>query len=370
MIAILTTYLSAYRVPLFAALSERLPTEVLCYGGGSRYVAPWFSDLDEQIAQATFPARRLAGVPEALRLGRRYDVVIAPFAGGALLPAAYVGARRFGRPFILWASVWAQPRSVSHAVSLPAVRHIYRTADAVIAYGEHVKRFVAGVRGRADDIVVAPQAVEPEFRREVATNEIAAFRAHHELGDGPLVLYVGRLVEEKGIRALAAAWRQTRSQARLVVIGSGPLSHLVQDVARVRVLGPVPRSQLPVAYASATLAVVPSIPTPRFREPWALVCNEAMHQGCPVLATTAVGAVAGGLVRHDDTGWVVAAASADQLANAIDYLLQHAEIRRRLGQAGRQAAARYSYQAAVDAFVRALGAAGASLGVSPGLSEV
>ena len=45
--------------------------------------------------------------------------MIAPFAGGAILPAAYVGARRHRRPFVLWASVWAQPRSVAHALALP-----------------------------------------------------------------------------------------------------------------------------------------------------------------------------------------------------------------------------------------------------------
>lgn len=355
MIAICTTYLSAYRVPLFAALSERVPLEVLCFGGGARYAAPWFSDLDEQIKQAPFPARRLTGGREALALGRRYEAIIAPFAGGGLLPAAYVGARRFGRPFILWASVWAQPRSLSHAVSWPAIRHIYRHADAVIAYGEHVKHFVSGVRDRTDDVVVAPQAVESEFRREVSAADLVSFRERYELGNGPLVLYVGRLVEEKGIRTLAAAWRQTRSEANLVVIGSGPLEPLLRDAERIRILGPVPRAELPVAYASASLAVVPSIPTPRFREPWALVCNEAMHQGCPVLATTAVGAVAGGLVRHNDTGWVVAPDDAKQLTEAMRYLLEHPDLRQRLGRAGRRAAAPYSYEAMVQAFVQALG---------------
>ncbi len=101
-------------------------------------------------------------------LGREYDAVIAPFAGGSMLPAAYAGAKRFGTPFVLWASVWHQPRSVTHALALPVTRHIYRHADAVIAYGEHVRRFAAQIRGRDDDIFVAPQAVERDlFGRHV-----------------------------------------------------------------------------------------------------------------------------------------------------------------------------------------------------------
>ena len=54
-----------------------------------------------------------------------------------------------------------------------------------------------------------------------------------------------------------------------------------------------------------TVVALPSIPTPRFREPWGLVCNEAMHQGRPVIASDSVGAAAGGLVRDGETGIVV-----------------------------------------------------------------
>ena len=56
--------------------------------------------------------------------------------------------------------------------------------------------------------------------------------------------------------------------------------------------------------------VLPSVPTRDFREPWGLVVNEAFNQGVPVIATDAVGAVAGGLVRHERTGLVVPAGDA------------------------------------------------------------
>ena len=75
---------------------------------------------------------------------------------------------------------------------------------------------------------------------------------------------------------------------------------------RTRALGPLPRPELPVAYAASAFALLPSIPTPRFKEPWGLVCNEAFEQARPMIATTAVGAVAGGLVRDNETGLVIA----------------------------------------------------------------
>jgi len=357
-IALLTTYLSPYRLPLYERLATRHRVEVLCYGGARRYVPLWFTDLDRQLASARFPARRLAGAREALALGRDYEIAIAPFAGGALLPAAYAGTRRFRRRFVLWASVWVEPRSVAHALARPAIRHIYRHADAVVAYGEHVRRFVATIRGRDDDVFVAPQSVEPElFAREVGRDEIDSFRARHALGDGPLVLYAGRLAAAKGIDVLLDAWVGVPAPGTLVVIGDGELRRELAQIPRVRFLGPRLRPELPVAYAAAAFAVLPSVPTARFVEPWGLVCNEAMHQGRPVVASDAVGAVRGGLVRDGDTGLVVAAGDRAGLRAAIERLLEDDQLRARLGIAARAAVAPYTYDAMVEAFDRALSVA-------------
>ena len=358
-IAILTTYLSDYRLPLYRLLAQRHDTEVLCYGGGERYAPAWFADLDAQLAAADFPARRLDGRGEALRLGRRYDAVIAPFAGGALLPAAYAGAHRYHRPFVFWASIWHQPRSAAHAVALPVTRRIFRHSEAVLAYGEHVRRFVASIRGRDSDVFVAPQSVEPGlFRRTVSNDEVAAFRAAHALGDGPLVLYAGRLVPEKGVDVIAKAWPSVRGDATLLVVGDGPLAPRIAGLSRTRAVGALPRAELPVAYAASRFALLPSIPTPRFKEPWGLVCNEAFEQGRPMIASTAVGAVAGGLVSDGRTGVVVAPGDPAALARSIDLLLADAALRERLGAAARAAVQPYTYEAMANAFDQALATAG------------
>jgi glycosyltransferase involved in cell wall biosynthesis len=333
---------------------------VLCYGGGERYASAWSTDLDAQLAAADFPARRLGGLGEAAALGRRYDAVIAGFAGGALLPTAYAGAHRYGKPFIFWASIWHQPRSLAHAVALPMTRRIFRHSDAVLAYGEHVRRFVASIRGRDSDVFVAPQCVEPElFRRVVSAEEVARFRATHDLGDGPLVLYAGRLVPEKGVEVIAEAWPAVDAGATLVVIGSGTLADRVARLPRTRALGPLPRPRLPAAYAAADFALLPSIPTPRFKEPWGLVCNEAFEQARPMIATTAVGAAAGGLVVDGRTGLVIPPGDAAALARAIYQLTGDVALRERLGAAAHAAVQPYTYEAMADAFDRAFAAAGA-----------
>jgi glycosyltransferase involved in cell wall biosynthesis len=360
-IALLTNYLAGYRRPLYERLAARYGVEVLCYGGGERYAPPWIAhELGAQIADASFPAAVLeGGARAALDVAARYDALIAPYAGGAVLPAAYGGAVRYAKPFVLWASVWAQPLSATNLLALPVTRHIYRHADAVLAYGEHVRAFVASIRGRDEDVFVAPQSVEPElFGVRINAAEVSAFKHRHGLPEErPIVLYAGRLVPEKGVDVLLQAWARVAPQATLLVIGDGPLGSAVRGAPNTALVGAMERSALPVAYAAAAFTVLPSVPTPRFREPWGLVCNEAMHQGRPVLATTAVGAVAGGLVRDGVNGVVVAPGDAAALARAIERLLEDGELRAELGAAARKAVAVYNYDAMVTAFDRALAVA-------------
>jgi glycosyltransferase involved in cell wall biosynthesis len=362
-IALVTNYLPGYRQPLYRLLAERLGVEVYCFGGEGSYVSEQQRDLDRQLASAPFPAHALPSQRDAFRLAERHEAVIAGTTGRIALPAAYLGARRRGRPFLLWASLWRQPRTAAHLASFALMRHLYRRADAILTYGPHVSRYVARYRGSESGVFAAPQCVEADlFGRDVAEAEVAAWRAEVGVPDGPLVLFAGRLVREKGVEVLLDAWRSMAdSKANLCLIGDGPLRGSVVGVGeRVFFAGSLPRERLPVAYAAADVVVVPSIETRRFLEPWGLVCNEAMNQGRAVIATTAVGAAAGRLVRDGETGLVVPAGDERALAGAVDGLLQDPVLRARLGSNGKAALEAYRYERAAAAFTRALEAAGAT----------
>jgi glycosyltransferase involved in cell wall biosynthesis len=358
-VALVTNYIPPYRAPLYRLLAERLGVEVYCFGGESHFLSGAIRDLDSQIANAPFPAHLLEHQRDAFGLAKRHDAIISSLVGRVALPAAYLGARRRSRPFLLWASMWRHPRTPAHLASFPLVRHIYRRADAVLTYGSHVSDYVTRYRGNSNGVIVAPQAVEPEiFGRQVSATEVAVWREDHGLGDGPLVLFVGRLVEDKGVAALSDAWRLVRKDAGVLgIVGESDGTREWGFGENVVFTGRLEREKLPVAYAAADIVVVSSIETPRFLEPWGLVCNEAMSQACPVIATTAVGAAAGGLVRDGETGLVVPAGSAPALARAIERLLDDAALRHRLGSNARDAVAEHSYERAADAFAQALAAA-------------
>ena len=375
-IALVTNVLAPYRMPLYALLAERYGVEVLCFGAGATYVPAWFGDLDRQLAAAPFPARRIArpargaGARQALRrrdrAGRgRRDAAgdlprDAPSRQAVRAVGVGVGAPR---------AAARRPRS-----ALPLVRHVYRHADAVVTYGEHVRRYVARYRGHDDDVVIAPQSVEAEVfgRAVVRRRDRRLARRGRPARTARSSSTSAGWSQEKGIEELLQAWHLLAAESRPPSMPLPSRSRRrSQRSATARSPSRSPRPPAPACSAPSlasaspsptpppTLLVLPSIPTPRFREPWGLVCNEALHQGTPVVATTAVGAVAGGLVRDGETGLVVAPGDPQALATALERLLADPALRTRLGTAGRGALAGHTYAAMADAFGVALARAGA-----------
>jgi glycosyltransferase involved in cell wall biosynthesis len=214
------------------------------------------------------------------------------------------------------------------------MRHLYRRADAVAAYGEHVAAYAAQHGARR--VRVAPQAVDPAFWSVRTAEPEPGFHA----------LFVGRPDPEKGLEVLLEAWRRTGLKppaASLTVVGTGPVGSSggpPSAAPGTTFAGRVTPFDVRNFLGRANVLVVPSIATSAFREPWGLVVNEAMHQHIPVITTDAVGAAAGGLARHERNALVVAQRDPAALAAALTRMAGDRALRERLGaNAGRDVAA-------------------------------
>lgn len=341
--ALVTGVISDYRREPFELLSREAKVEVLAWDEGG-------------LTQAGAVRRLLSG---------RYRAVICGLGGRVALPGSYLAARARGIPFVLWASIWAHPRSPAHALSYLPTRHLYRHADAVVTYGRHVSAYVEARRGRRGNVFEAPQAVSAEeFAQEISPELRRHARLHTGAppDDGFLALFVGRLVPEKGVRVLLDAWRRAGlgEGSLLALAGEGPLRGEVERAGTdVSGLGFVPRDHLPALYAAADVLVLPSIRSETFLEPWGLVVNEAMHQGTPVIVSDAVGAAAGGLVEDGRNGLIAPQGDADALAARLRSVALNPGLRENLGTAARHDVARFTYAAWVAGMRQGLAAAGA-----------
>ena len=351
-VCLVTGIVNDYRREPFRLLAAAEDVEVIAW----REAGP-------PVAGLTVHRTGQAGAVRLVASGR-YRAVICGLGGRLALPGSYLAARSRRVPFVLWATIWAHPRTPAHALSYLPTHHLYRNADAVVTYGAHVNAHVARHRTRGN-VFEAPQAVEVDsFAAPVPERERAEARALVGASeDGLLALFVGRLEREKGVHVLLDAWARARlgESAVLALAGDGRLRRLVEGRAPgIRALGQVPRSKLPALYAAADLLVLASVRTRTFAEPWGLVANEAMLQRTPVIASDAVGAVPGGLVRDGRNGLVVPAGDAVALADRLRTLAENPELRARLGEAAREDAARFTPAAWADGVGRALAAVGAS----------
>jgi glycosyltransferase involved in cell wall biosynthesis len=375
-----TGHAPAYRVGAFERLHAHEEVCFALFGGDAKHGGAPFDGGELPFPHSFVSEREVC----SLAGSGRYRAVVCSTGGRLALPAAWAGARRARVPLVLWASLWAHPRSAALVLGYPALRRLYRSADAVVTYGPHVSAYVRA--HGAHNVHVAPQSVDNDFWG--SPQSAACADTPWPAGTQVKFLFAGRQAREKGVGVLEAAWLSSGLEAptaALVLVGVGPTPPWVPaggavcvpmgqpDVRRglhrrgreaigdgagvdaMARLSAVAPEELRSLYAQADVLVVPSIPTRTFREPWGLVVNEAMNQGVAVIASDAVGAAAGGLVSDGHNGLVVRAGDREALADALGRLASEHELRRSMGEAGRRDVQDYTHDAWAVGFSRALG---------------
>lgn len=136
---------------------------------------------------------------------------------------------------------------------------------------------------------------------------------------GPLkLLFVGQLGEHKGVRFLLDAFAKLKVRAKLLVVGSGPLSDEVNKAAqkddRIQPLGYMVPDELMKVYGVVDAVVVPSL----CYENSPTVIYEGLNAGLPILASR-IGGV-GELIREGETGFLFSPGVTDDFIRVVEEL--------------------------------------------------
>ncbi|KMS87397.1 MULTISPECIES: glycosyltransferase family 4 protein [Streptomyces] len=233
---------------------------------------------------------------------------------------------------------------------LPAARQLLRrigeSTDTITYLGEYTRSRIATALTpeAASRMTQLPPGVdEKTFHPGSGGDEV---RARLGLTDRPVVVCVSRLVPRKGQDTLIRAMPMilaAEPDTVLLIVGGGPYEEDLRRLARetgvagsVRFTGAVPWSELPAHYGAGDVFAMPC----RTRrggldvEGLGIVYLEASATGLPVVAGDSGGAP--DAVLEGETGWVVRGGSVEQTAERIVALLADAELRRRMGERGRQ----------------------------------
>jgi glycosyltransferase involved in cell wall biosynthesis len=226
-------------------------------------------------------------------------------------------------------------------------KRVLRRLPRLLTVSESSARDICRQMGaRPGQVAVVPVGVDTDWFRPLP---------HIARVPGRLMTTASADVALKGLVPLLEALAKVRTErhAELVIVGPPRDGSLVPAAIErlglegaVTIAGAVDALRMVELYASAEVAVVPSL-----YEGFSLPAVEAMACGVPVVSTTG-GALPEVVGRHRETGLLVPPGDPGALAAAIGEALDDADLRRRLGEAGRQRVLeRFTWRATAEATV-------------------
>ena len=245
------------------------------------------------------------------------------------LPNPYLSSvlRPEGRPLVITyhCEILTYPSLLK--LYAPVLDATLKYASKIIATSEQSLEHSPYLQKHRDKCVVVPLGIQKNSS-SVETDSVPAEK---------IVLFVGRLVQYKGLHDLIRAMKLV--DGKLLIVGSGPLLQELQDLAaslgikeKVSFLGAVPGEELETFYRKARVVALTSIDE---REAFGMVLVEALSFGRPLLTTKIPSGVQ--FVNRDGvTGFQVEVGDVKAIASSISRLLTDQELWLRFSKQAKQ----------------------------------
>lgn len=217
---------------------------------------------------------------------------------------------------------------------------IYRHADVVTAPTPRAVELLEKATGMTGSLAVS------------CGIDAARYRTDTPPAGPPIVLFVGRMDQEKRVDELLRAFAAlpAGTDARCEIVGEGVMREEWTGLAaelgigtRTRFFGFVDEDELVAAYKRASVFCMPGI-----AELQSIVTLEAMAAGTPVIAANAMALPH--LVRPGRNGWLYTPGDVPELTTRLAALLGDAEMRRRMGAASLELVAQHGLAATLSTF--------------------
>jgi len=228
------------------------------------------------------------------------------------------------------------------------VDRILSEADVIVSPSEYYIDESRFLKKYKDKIVVIPNGINLEdFEIGKSKEECREILGLDK--DKEIILFVGALINYKGpdvlLRAMSIVFNK-HSNAELVLVGNGPMRRELEELAKklsieknVRFAGFVKERMKPFYYKAADIFCLPSTMT---TEVFPLVLLEASASEIPMVVSDLNTFKC--IIENEYNGIVTKRGDPKSLADAIIYLLENEEVRKRMGKNAKKKVENYSWE--------------------------
>ena len=365
-LVILTEIIAPYRIPVFNVLASRtgLDLHVIFLAETDETLRQWHVYKNEIcFSHNVLPSWRWRAGRSSFLINRGLWSALDKASPQVIICGGYnyvaswealLWARRHRVAFVLWSESNGQDARRGRVWVESLKGYFLRHCDGFVGPGKASFEYLRSLGSPEARILTAPNAVDNSLFTIQAENTSAHANEFREKLKLPLrfILFVGRLVPEKGVFDLLEAYAKLetslRSEVGLVFAGDGVCrEELAQQAKRISpglvcFPGFAQREDLAGLYALAECLVLPT-----HCDPWGLVVNEAMACGLPIIVSSVAGCSTD-LVEDGWNGYVVPPRDAEKLSVAMNSLVRQPELKQRMSRHSSERIRNYSPEACAD----------------------
>ena len=368
---ILTEIIAPYRIPVFNVLARRagLDLHVIFLAETDEALRQWRVYKNEIcFSHQILPSWRWRAGRSGFLINRGLWSALDKASPQVIICGGYnyvaswealLWARRHRVAFVLWSESNGRDARRGRAWVESLKAYFLRHCDGFVVPGKASFEYLRSLGSPEARILTAPNAVDNSLFAIQAENTSAHATEFREKLKLPsrFILFVGRLVPEKGVFDLLEAYAKLegslRSEVGLVFAGDGvSRQELAQQAKRITpgtvcFPGFAQREDLAGLYALAETLVLPT-----HSDPWGLVVNEAMACGLPIIVSSVAGCSTD-LVEDGWNGYVVPPRDAERLSVAINSLVRQPELKQRMSRHSSERIRKNSPEACADGLAAA-----------------
>ncbi|OQX56503.1 MAG: hypothetical protein B5M53_01125 [Candidatus Cloacimonas sp. 4484_209] len=334
-------YNNDYEVTIFAAKPTRhpldeikLPVRQLYWLDGRPKVKKWDYFLYSMLNKLKLPSGFLLGLSKIIE---EYDIIHTSenFTGFSFI-AAYL-CRRYKKPFVLSTGEnIPYPLFQRNPITWQIKKFVNNTAKAILPTTQLGKRALIHEGVDHKKIYVVPNAIDLDIFYRCSREEcLRILNLSNQYMKTFNILFVGNLCEQKGVPYLIDAFlniSHRHHRVRLFLVGKNFLDegykNMLKNNKKMLHVESFPYEKMRYWYGIADVLVLPSVTMPNNEEQFGMVLLEAMACGVPTIATN-VGGIPF-VVESDKTTLLVNERSVKEIENAIEELICHPAIRKKM----------------------------------------